>query len=124
VRNAVLIFVAIAAVGVNARPRSAARDPQASGRIENLETAADLITYNQNNHVGFSIHCGVRCSNLFRHELGHAIGVFGHVDGGALMAAPQVGNDASPREVNMLVQLYKLPHGTRIEPDGSWRVIR
>ena len=30
-------------------------DPAVSGRIENLETVADLITYNQNVNVGLSI---------------------------------------------------------------------
>src|SRR5262249_2046937 len=54
--------------------------------------------------------CSANCSDLYRHELGHAIGIFGHVAGGALMAAPQVGTDASEREINMLIQLYRLPH--------------
>jgi hypothetical protein len=57
-------------------------------------------------------------SVLFRHELGHAIGIFGHVPGG-LMGSPIVGTTASQREINLLVQLYRLPHGARLEPDGS-----
>ena len=60
-------------------------------------------------------------STLFRHELGHTLGIFGHPPGG-LMSAPIVGTTASPREINLLVQLYKLPHGARIDPDGSWKV--
>jgi len=62
-------------------------------------------------------------SSLFRHELGHTLGIFGHPPGG-LMSAPSVGTTASQREINMLVQLYKLPHGARIDVDGSWRVVQ
>jgi hypothetical protein len=40
------------------------------------------------------------------------------------MGSPPVGIEASPREINMLVQLYRLPHGTRIEPDGTWKVVK
>ena len=61
-------------------------------------------------------------STLFRHELGHTLGIFGHPPGG-LMSAPMVGSTASQREINMLVQLYRLPHGTRIDPDGAWKVV-
>jgi hypothetical protein len=62
-------------------------------------------------------------SALFRHELGHTLGIFGHPPGG-LMGAPMVGMTASSREINILVQLYRLPHGTRIDTDGSWRVVQ
>jgi hypothetical protein len=62
-------------------------------------------------------------SVLFRHELGHAIGIFGHPPGG-LMSAPMVGTTASQREINILVQLYRLPHGARIESDGTWKVVQ
>jgi hypothetical protein len=62
-------------------------------------------------------------STLFRHELGHAIGIFGHPPGG-LMSSPIVGTTASQREINHLQQLYRLPHGTRIETDGTWRVVQ
>ena len=68
-----------------------------------------------------SAHCSPP-SVLFRHELGHVFGIFGHPPGG-LMSAPMVGTTASQREINMLVQLYRLPHGTRIETDGTWRVV-
>jgi hypothetical protein len=62
-------------------------------------------------------------SVLFRHELGHTLGIFGHPPGG-LMSAPMVGSTASQREINMLVQLYRLPHGARIDPDGTWKVVQ
>jgi hypothetical protein len=61
-------------------------------------------------------------SALFRHELGHTLGIFGHPAGG-LMSAPMVGSTASQREINFLVQLYRLPHGAQIASDGTWRVV-
>jgi len=61
-------------------------------------------------------------STLFRHELGHTLGIFGHPSGG-LMSSPMVGSTASQREINMLVQLYRLPHGAQIAADGTWRVV-
>jgi len=60
-------------------------------------------------------------SALFRHELGHTLGIFGHPPSG-LMSSPLVGMSASPREIAMLTQLYRLPHGSRIGSDGSWAV--
>ena len=62
-------------------------------------------------------------SALFRHEIGHAIGIFGHVPGG-LISAPIIGTTASQREINILTQLYRLPHGTQIAADGTWTVVR
>jgi hypothetical protein len=62
-------------------------------------------------------------SALFRHEVGHAIGIFGHVPGG-LMSSPLIGTTASQREINILTQLYRLPHGTEIAADGAWKVVR
>ena len=60
-------------------------------------------------------------SALLRHELGHVIGIFGHPPGG-LMSSPLIGITASQREIAMLTQLYRLPHGARIAPDGAWTV--
>ena len=40
------------------------------------------------------------------------------------MSAPSVGTTASQREINMLVQLYRVPHGARIDSDGTWRVVQ
>jgi len=60
-------------------------------------------------------------SALFRHELGHVLGIFGHPPGG-LMSSPLVGMTASQREIAMLTQLYRLPHGSRIATDGAWAV--
>jgi len=62
-------------------------------------------------------------SALFRHEIGHAIGIFGHVPGG-LMSSPPMGTTASQREIDILTQLYRLPHGTQIAADGTWTVVR
>lgn len=61
------------------------------------------------------------CAVLYEHELGHTIGLFDHVAGGGIMSG---GSRASSREINILVELYRLPHGARIEPDGTWRVVQ
>jgi predicted Zn-dependent protease len=63
----------------------------------------------------------VGCLILFLHELGHAIGFFEHVDGAGIMGS---GRRPSVREVNLLMQLYRLPHGAAIQADGHWRVVR
>ena len=69
-----------------------------SGRIENPDTVADLITYNQAANVGLSIP----------------------VEG----AIQRTTGIITRWEINLLVQLYKLPHGARIDPDGTWRVVQ
>jgi hypothetical protein len=38
------------------------------------------------------------------------------------MSSPLVGTTASQREIAMLTQLYRLPHGSRIASDGAWAV--
>jgi hypothetical protein len=119
------------AVGIKAEPRITVR--AASAEDLNIAIGAGFVyrTY-KNNRARLAVvklrtdfaDCRVRCEGLYRHELGHAIGIFKHMTGGALMAAPQTGPDASPREIAMLQTLYKLPHGAQIKPDGSWTVVR
>jgi hypothetical protein len=114
-------------VGADAEPRITVR---AAGADElNIAIGSGLVyrTY-ANNRARLGVvrilTGNASCSPpsaLFRHELGHALGIFGHPPGG-LMGAPMVGTTASQREVNMLVQLYRLPHGARIESDGTWKV--
>jgi hypothetical protein len=116
-------------VGADAEPRITVR---AAGSNElNIAIGSGLVyrTY-PNNRARLGVvrilTSNANCSapsTLFRHELGHTLGIFGHPPGG-LMSAPEVGTTASQREINMLVQLYKLPHGARIDPDGSWRVVQ
>jgi hypothetical protein len=115
-------------VGAGAEPRLTVR---AAGSNE-LHVAAGLglvyRTYPTNRAqlaVVKILARNANCSSpsvLFRHEVGHAIGIFGHPPGG-LMSAPMVGTTASQREINMLVQLYRLPHGAQIAADGTWRVV-
>jgi hypothetical protein len=118
-----------ALVAANAEPRIVIR---AAGSDElNVSAGSGLVyrTYPDN-----SARLGVvkiltreaTCSApsaLFRHEIGHAIGIFGHVPGG-LMSSPPIGTTASQREINILTQLYRLPHGTQIAADGTWKVVR
>jgi len=61
----------------------------------------------------------LKCRYLYRHELGHAFGIFENT-GAGLMGS---GTDTlSDREVRMLVALYSLPHGAAVQTDGTWRV--
>jgi hypothetical protein len=116
-------------VGSDAEPRLTVR---AAGSDElNIAIGSGLVyrTY-PNNRARLGVvkilTSNANCSPpsaLFRHELGHTLGIFGHPPGG-IMGAPMVGTTASQREINMLVQLYRLPHGARIEPDGTWKVVQ
>jgi hypothetical protein len=116
-------------IGADAEPRTTVR---AAGSDElNIASGLGLVyrTY-PNNRARLGVvkilTSSATCSPpsaLFRHELGHVLGIFGHPPGG-LMSSPIVGTTASQREVNILVQLYRLPHGTRIEADGTWRVVQ
>jgi hypothetical protein len=115
-------------VGADAEPRLTVR---AAGSDElNISIGSGLVyrTY-PNNRARLGVvrilTSNANCSApsaLFRHELGHTLGIFGHPPGG-LMSAPMVGTTASQREIDFLTQLYRLPHGTRIDADGSWRVV-
>jgi hypothetical protein len=60
-----------------------------------------------------------RCAVVFKHEVGHVLGLLDHVAGGGLMSG---GVAASSRETAMLLELYRLPHGARIAADGAWQV--
>jgi hypothetical protein len=60
------------------------------------------------------------CAALYTRLLGGALGIFGQVAGGITSGAPQI----SQREIDMLVALYRLPHGTQLKPDGTWAVVR
>lgn len=64
------------------------------------------------------------CAALYRHEFGHVIGIFDHIPGTGIMSPTGASLNASPRELALLQQLYRLPHGARVEPDGSWSVVR
>jgi hypothetical protein len=60
------------------------------------------------------------CAVLYERVVGGALGLFGQVPGGITFGASR----ASLREINMLVELYRLPHGVHIAPDGTWSVVR
>ena len=59
------------------------------------------------------------CQMLHRHEIGHALGFFGHSNSG-LMA----GNShfLTETERQIMLTLYSLPHGAVVVPGGNWSV--
>ena len=59
------------------------------------------------------------CRYLFRHEISHVLGFFGHTDNGLMWNNSDVYSD---RERNMMLALYSLPHGAVVNADGSWKV--
>ena len=61
-----------------------------------------------------------RCAFYFEHEMGHTLGMLDHVAGGGIMSS---GLAASQREIDILMELYRLPHGVRVDPDGTWAVV-
>lgn len=58
---------------------------------------------------------------VYRHELGHVLGFWGHSTEG-LMAETiaRSSDELSPRERQMMVALYSLPAGTSVQPDGAY----
>jgi hypothetical protein len=65
------------------------------------------------------IRPGNRVLRLYRHEVGHALGFFDHSEAG-LMAAGSGPDAVTDRERRMMVALYSLDAGTRVETDGTW----
>ncbi len=59
------------------------------------------------------------CLMLYRHELGHTLGIYVNTPVGLMGGATEL----SDRERRMMAALYALPHGARVEADGTWRVL-
>lgn len=72
-------------------------------------------------------HCSATdplCVYIYRHELGHALGFLAHdpIPRGLMSEIGDRSTILDPREIEMMRQLYALPHGARVEPDGSWSI--
>ena len=63
--------------------------------------------------------CQQNMRNEYAHEIGHALGIWGHLPNSIVGHSPAP-PELSQREIAFIVELYKLPHGTHIEPDGTW----
>ena len=75
--------------------------------------------------AGCSFAANDTCAYLFLHEIGHTLGFLDHLNGAGLMAASgPARRQATPREVNMMRELYRLPHGARVQSDGTWQVVK
>jgi hypothetical protein len=57
---------------------------------------------------------------VYRHELGHALGYFGHGSEPGLMDEFGRFDELTDRERRMMVALYSLPAGVVVEADGTW----
>jgi hypothetical protein len=61
------------------------------------------------------------CMNVYRHELIHALGIYGHLTYDP--RPPYIGPGSYPfKEMAVLKSLYALPHGAKLNGDGTWQV--
>jgi hypothetical protein len=107
------------------RPGTDGLAPQGGGRalidgtFSNNRAQSGLVVF----EPGGGQYCRTSaqlCRYLFRHEIGHALGFLAHSTGGLMASGPDVLSD---RERQMITALYSLPHGTKVNEDGSWTVV-
>jgi hypothetical protein len=86
------------------------------GTFSNNRVRSALVVY----EPGGGTYCQTdRCDYLFRHELGHTLGIYEN-SGFGLMSNK---TELDPREKALFAILYSLPHGSRVQSDGSWQVV-
>jgi hypothetical protein len=90
------------------------------GTIAGTNEARSGLVVIQTNFGSTCTPSDFSCRAIFRHEVGHGIGYLGEPPGSSLMSAFPGTDLLSDRERNMVVTLYSLPIGARLNPDGSW----
>lgn len=102
-------------------------DPNNRARTASVYLVPGWASCSDSATRGFCPRCGAEeradlCRNLFRHELGHALGFLEHSDDG-LMSQACLCTTLTDRERAMMQALYSLPFGTRVQSDGTWNVV-
>jgi len=87
------------------------------GTFSNNRASSGLVVY----EPGGGTYCqaATQCEYLFRHELGHTLGIYVNTNFGLMGGTSEL----SARERAMLATLYSLPHGARVQTDGTWQVV-
>jgi hypothetical protein len=89
------------------------------GVFANNRARSALVVYEPNGGTYCQASTS-QCDYLFRHELGHTLGIYVNTTTGLMGGS---GGELSAREKAMLAVLHSLPHGSRVQTDGAWQII-
>jgi hypothetical protein len=123
--NAGISYVLVTA---NANPRVTVRSGQLGGSA-GATGGINLVDGNNRSRTGtvtiatHNVPCRWNddsCMNMYRHEL---LGILGHLDYPVQPPSVPSGFGYPGRELALLRTLYSLPHGTKVNPDGTGPVV-